>query len=208
MSFVAASRMKAASSETFAKVSSDRTRAAARRLPMGSALDVSRERNPMVVLKRRGKMRNLATIGLAVIAMIASQSARSHDHGHHHASFSAGEPGDPRRPARTIEIAMKEMMYEPSGIEVKPGEQIRFVLHNVGSEDHEFLLATTKENLKHAKVMKKHPRMRHAEPNGVRVAPKKTAEILWKFTKVGTFEYSCLIPDHREYGMTGHVTVK
>ena len=103
---------------------------------------------------------------------------------------------------------MKEMMYEPSRIEVKQGEQIRFVLRNVGSEDHEFLLATTKENLKHAGVMKKHPHMEHDEPNGVRVAPKKTAEIFWKFTKAGMFEYSCLIADHREYGMTGHVDVK
>ena len=162
----------------------------------------------MVVLKRRRKMRNLATIGMAVIAMIASQSARSHDHGHHHESYSAGEPGDPNKPARTIEIAMREMMYEPGKIEVKRGEQIRFVLRNVGSEDHEFLLATAKENLKHAEVMKKHPHMEHDEPNGVRVAPKKMAEILWKFTKAGTFEYSCLIPDHREYGMTGQVTVK
>ena len=149
----------------------------------------------MVVLKRRRKMRNLATIGMAVIAMIASQSARSHDHGHHHESYSAGEPGDPNKPARTIEIAMREMMYEPGKIEVKRGEQIRFVLRNVGSEDHEFLLATAKENLKHAEVMKKHPHMEHDEPNGVRVAPKKMAEILWKFTKAGTFEYTCLIPE-------------
>ena len=154
-------------------------------------------------------MRNLAATGLAVIAMamLASAPARSHGHGHHQ-SYSAGEPADPNKPARTIEIAMKEMMYEPSRIEVKQGEQIRFVLRNVGSEDHEFLLATTKENLKHAGVMKKHPHMEHDEPNGVRVAPKKTAEIFWKFTKAGMFEYSCLIADHREYGMTGHVDVK
>ena len=155
-------------------------------------------------------MRNLVATGLAVIAMaiLASAPARSHDHGHHHESYSAGEPGDPKKPARTIEIAMREMMYEPGKMEVKRGEQIRFVLRNVGSEDHEFLLATAKENLKHAEVMKKHPHMEHDEPNGVRVAPKKMAEILWKFTKAGTFEYSCLIPDHREYGMTGQVTVK
>ena len=100
------------------------------------------------------------------------------------------------------------MTYEPIRIDVKQGEQIRFVIRNAGTEDHEFLLATTKENLKHGAVMKKHPHMEHDEPNGVRVAPKKTAEIIWKFTKPGTFEYSCLIPDHREYGMTGHVTVK
>src|SRR6516162_5121622 len=147
-------------------------------------------------------MKSFATIGLTVIAMVASAPARSHDHGHHHESYSAGEPGDPKKPARTIEIAMREMMYEPGKMEVKRGEQIRFVLRNVGSEDHEFLLATAKENLKHAEVMKKHPHMEHDEPNGVRVAPKKTAEIFWKFTKAGMFEYSCLIADHREYGMT------
>jgi uncharacterized cupredoxin-like copper-binding protein len=44
--------------------------------------------------------------------------------------------------------------------------------------------------------------------HGVRLGPKQSAEILWRFTKPGTFEYSCLIPDHREYGMVGHVTVK
>jgi uncharacterized cupredoxin-like copper-binding protein len=148
-------------------------------------------------------------IGMIALAasLAAMASALAHEHGHHE-SYSAGEPGDPSKPSRTIEIAMSEMDYEPTHIEVRQGEQIRFVLRNVGTEDHEFLLATTKENLKHAAVMKKHPHMEHDEPNGVRVAPKKTAEILWKFTKPGTFEYSCLIPDHREYGMTGHVTVK
>jgi uncharacterized cupredoxin-like copper-binding protein len=42
----------------------------------------------------------------------------------------------------------------------------------------------------------------------VRLTPKKSAEIVWKFTKPGTFEYSCLIPGHRENGMIGKVTVK
>lgn len=42
----------------------------------------------------------------------------------------------------------------------------------------------------------------------MRLAPKKTAEVVWKFIKTGTFEFSCLIPDLREYGMTGHIRVK
>lgn len=153
-------------------------------------------------------MKRFATIGLAVALAAAWTPASAHDPHHGHESYSAGEPGDPAKPSRTIEIEMSEMNYEPFKIEVKLGEQIRFVLHNAGTEDHEFLLATTKENLKHGAMMKKHPHMAHDEPNGARVAPKKTAEIVWKFTKPGTFEYSCLIPDHREYGMTGHVTVK
>ena len=145
----------------------------------------------------------LACAALFVLAMPALA------HGPHgHGSYSAGEPGDPNKPARTIEITMSEMSYEPSSIAVKRGEQIRFVLRNVGREDHEFLLATTKENLQHAEVMKKHPHMEHDDPNGVRLAPRKTAEILWKFTHAGTFEFSCLIPDHRDYGMVGRVTVQ
>jgi uncharacterized cupredoxin-like copper-binding protein len=144
---------------------------------------------------------------MATAAMAIGTSASAHDHAHRQ-SWSAGEPGDPAKPARTIEIVMTEMAYEPWSIEVKRGEQIRFVIRNAGTEDHEFLLATTKENLAHAEMMKRHRHMKHDEPNAITLAPKQSTDLLWKFTKAGTFEYSCLIPDHREYGMTGRVTVK
>lgn len=147
------------------------------------------------------------TIWMTAVALVIGASASAHDHAQRQ-SWSAGQPGDPGKPARTVEIVMKEMEYEPWSIEVKRGEQIRFVIRNAGTEDHEFLLATTKENLAHAGMMRKHRHMKHAEPNAVTLEPKQSAELLWKFTKVGTFEYSCLIPDHREYGMTGRVTVK
>jgi uncharacterized cupredoxin-like copper-binding protein len=153
-------------------------------------------------------MKTILTIGAALIATaLLPLPANSHEQ-HAHESYSAGEPGNPKKPSRTIEIEMSEMAYTPSRIEVKRGEQIRFVIRNAGTEDHEFLLATTEENLKHAEDMKKHPRMEHDDPNGVRLAPAKSAEIVWKFTTAGTFEYSCLIPDHRDYGMIGQVTVK
>jgi uncharacterized cupredoxin-like copper-binding protein len=152
------------------------------------------------------KMKTTIQLALA-LAALSITPVFAHEH-HGHESFSAGEPGDPQKPARTVEIALSEMAYEPSNITVKRGEQIRFVLRNVGKEDHEFLLATTKENLAHAEVMKKHPHMEHDDPNGVRLGPNKSAEIVWKFTKAGIFEFSCLIPDHRDYGMVGHVTVK
>ncbi|WP_315757384.1 MULTISPECIES: cupredoxin family protein [unclassified Bradyrhizobium] len=147
-----------------------------------------------------------AISALAAAALIVAP-ARGHEQ-HGSRGYSAGEPGDPKQPSRTIEVLLSEMEFTPARIEVKRGEQIRFVLRNAGKEDHEFLLATKAENLKHAAVMKKHPHMEHDEPNGARLAPNKTAELLWRFTKPGTFEYSCLIPDHREFGMTGHVAVK
>src|SRR5262249_19597515 len=78
-----------------------------------------------------------AAILATQIAMPRPASAHE-DHGH----FSAGQPGDPKKPARVIEIKMFEgsgkMGYEPARIEVRRGEQIRFVLQNDGEEDHEF----------------------------------------------------------------------
>lgn len=129
-----------------------------------------------------------------------------------HGSFSAGEPGDPKKPARTIKVVMREdgkkMAFEPARITVRKGEQIRFVLENDGSDDHEFVLATAAENRKHAELMKKFPDMEHDDPNAKRLAVAEHGEILWKFTKAGTFEFACLIPGHREAGMLGKVIVR
>ena len=132
--------------------------------------------------------------------------------GHGHATFSAGQPGNPKKPARVIVVTMREgdgkMMFIPDRVEIKRGEQIRFILENAGELDHEFVLATTKENVKHAEEMKKNPEMEHDDPNSKRVKPKKKDEIVWRFTKSGKFEYGCLIPGHREFGMTGTIVVK
>jgi len=56
--------------------------------------------------------------------------------------------------------------------------------------------------------MKKNPDMEHDDPNGKRIAPKKTDQIVWRFTQVGEFEHSCLIPGHREAAMIGPMVVK
>ncbi|MDP2411716.1 MAG: cupredoxin family protein [Pseudolabrys sp.] len=163
-------------------------------------------------------MRTTFHLALAALAgaLISGPAVAAPDgaagHSHSHETFSAGEPGNPKRPARTVQITMREgdgkMLYVPERLEIKRGEQIRFIIVNDGELDHEFILATTAENLKHAEEMKKNPEMEHDDPNAKRVAPKKKREILWRFTKAGQFEFGCLIPGHREAGMTGFITVK
>ena len=146
----------------------------------------------------------------AIIATLAAAVPAQADPGHAH--FSAGVPGDPKKPARVIEVLMKEgngtMSYVPDRVEVKRGEQVRFVLKNVGALAHEFMLASTADNLKHAALMQKYPDMEHDDPNGKTVQPKGNSEILWRFTRRGEFEFGCLIPGHREAGMLGKVFVK
>ena len=70
---------------------------------------------------------------LTMSALVAGRSTIAAAH-ERHSIYSAGEPGDPKKPSRTIEIAMSEMAFDPYKIEVKRGEQIRFVLRNVGTE--------------------------------------------------------------------------
>lgn len=161
-------------------------------------------------------MKKLHQTGIALFATVflsASAWAGAGPAGHGHGEgFSAGEPGDPKKPARVVQVTMGEadgkMMFMPDKVEVKKGEQVKFVLRNNGELDHEFILATTAENLKHGEAMKKNPDMEHDDPNGKRLAPKKTDTIVWKFTKAGEFEYGCLIPGHREAGMIGTIIVK
>lgn len=147
---------------------------------------------------------------LAGAPAIAGQGEPGHSHGD---GYASGAPGDPTKPARMVEISMKEtgdgkMVFNHNYVEVKKGEQIRFVLHNAGEIDHEFVLATLKENLAHAEEMKKNPGMEHDDPNAKRLTPNAKGEIVWKFTKAGTFDFSCLIPGHRDAGMFGTITVK
>jgi uncharacterized cupredoxin-like copper-binding protein len=102
----------------------------------------------------------------------------------------------------------KKMLFEPAMVEVRRGEQIRFVIVNEGAWNHEFMLATKVENRKHAELMKKFPDMEHDDPNAKQLAPFESGELLWKFTKLGEFEYACLIPGHLEAGMHGSIVVK
>src|SRR5882757_5848961 len=149
---------------------------------------------------------SVVTAGSIVLAVpVIANAHEAHSH------YSAGEPGDPKKPARIVKVTMieqgKKMLFEPATIEVRRGEQIRFVLTNGGTYDHEFILATPKENRKHAEEMKKFPEMEHDDPNAKRLSPFNSTEIVWKFTKRGEFEYACLIPGHLEAGMLGKVIV-
>jgi len=153
----------------------------------------------------------VAVVTVLLFAMPTLVSAQAHED---HAKFSAGQPGDPNKPARTIHVLMRDdgneqnMRFEPALITVRKGEQIRFLLENGGTESHEFMLATVAENRKHAELMRKFPDMEHDDPNAKRLAMSERGELLWRFTKAGQFEFACLIPGHYEAGMHGKIIVK
>lgn len=135
-------------------------------------------------------------------------SDHAHDGGDGHAS-AVGKPGDPAKAARTIEVAMSDdMRFTPNKISVRRGETVRFVVKNTGQMKHEMVLGSMKELKEHAEMMRKMPGMEHADPNLVAVEPGKTGELVWQFTRAGTFDFACLIPGHFEAGMAGKLAVK
>lgn len=151
-----------------------------------------------------------AAAALAV-SIAAPAAAAPGAPGHSHDSYSVGEPGNPKKPARLVEVSMKEvdgrMLFEPNRIEVRQGERIRFKLVNAGALDHEFMLGTADENKKHAALMQKFPEMEHDDPNGKSLKSSEKGELVWMFSKLGTFEFACLRPGHYEAGMLGTVVV-
>ncbi len=158
--------------------------------------------------KRRGALSGRALLAAATATLIAVAPARLAAHG----ASSVGEPGDPKKPARTVEVVMSEehdgMRFTPDRVEARPGEQIRFAIRNAGVVSHEFFIGTAEANKEHAAMMVAMPGMKHRDANAVTVAPAASADLVWRFTHKGEFEFACLVPGHYEAGMHGVVTVQ
>lgn len=153
------------------------------------------------------------------------------DAGH---AYDFGKPAKAAQATRTVEIKLGEMFFEPENIDVKPGETVRFVIHNGGSLLHEFNLGSAAMHAGHQKEMQQmmdagmltptgmqhdmsqmdHSKMghgqmmKHDDPNSVLVEPGKTAELTWTFSKATSLEFACNIPGHYQAGMVGKLTVK
>ena len=150
---------------------------------------------------------------IGMVAFLALSATQVWANGGGTETSGVGEPGDAKKPARLVLVTMREtddgkMVYFPAKVDVRLGEQVRFKITNQGKNDHEFVLNTIEENQEHKAEMAKNPNMEHDDPNNKTVAAGKTSEVLWKFTKPGTYEYACLIPGHYEAGMHAAVVVK
>lgn len=167
-----------------------------------------------------------------LVAALALGAGAAWGHGGSHASKPSantgptsteehpfGRAGDRRQAARTIHIGMDDTMHfrahvrgasptKPGDLVVKRGETVRFVVRNDGKLMHEMVIGTMKELKEHAELMRKFPEMEHDEAYMAHVAPGKTGEVVWQFTKPGEFYYACLVPGHMEAGMIAKITVK
>lgn len=150
-------------------------------------------------MNKLGKAGFVSALVLAASAVIAGPG---------HGSSPVGEPGKAAQATRTVNVDMTDnMRFTPSEISVKQGETVRIVVKNSGAVKHELVLGTPEELKEHYAMMLKMPGMEHADDNMVSVAPGKTGEIVWRFTKVGKVDFACPQPGHYDAGMKGLVNV-
>lgn len=160
-----------------------------------------------------------ATLALALSTLTAVASG-THSGGH---AAMTGQPGDPARADRIVEISMTEMAFRPTRIQVAEGETITFVVRNDGTVMHEFNLGTTEtwqvhademmkmmktgmmtaEKLDHHKMMQ--AGMMHHDANSVLLEPGQNGKVTWTFGEKVDLGFACNVPGHRESGLVGDV---
>ncbi|MDR3518163.1 MAG: cupredoxin family protein [Azospirillaceae bacterium] len=152
----------------------------------------------------------------AALLFLGVPGARAHDmanmEGTHNAeTFRFGEPGKASKVTRTINIAMKDISFEPASLTIKTGETIRFVVTNVSEIDHDFTLGDVATQTAHRKEMAEMIEnggdMHHSDPNAITVKAHESKVLIWKFSRAGNFEFDCNIPGHFESGMAGVIAV-
>ena len=154
-------------------------------------------------------LRYTALAAFTALAAAGAYAAGNHAGGHgHDAADAIGKPGVAAKATRTVKVDMTDnMRFTPASIDVKQNETVRLVVTNSGKIKHELVLGTEKELKEHYEAMKKNPEMEHADPNMVTLAPGKTGEVVWQFTKAGKIDFACLQPGHYDAGMKGAVNV-
>ena len=165
---------------------------------------------------------NLKKIFFIIITLFFSSSAYS-------ASMNMiGEKGDPNKIDRVVSIKMYDNYYEPNVVKIKKGETIKFIVENLGELVHEYNIGTKEMHVKHQpemqklidheiilgdkidkikmkKMSKMDHSLGHSHANSVMLEPKKTGELIWKFSKDINLEMACNIPGHYETGMVGNL---
>ncbi len=155
--------------------------------------------------------RTLSALIIIAALNIANASAHAEKKPTNTMSMQAdamGNPGVAKNVTRTIVVTLADTMrFTPNAFSVKQGETIRLRIMNGGKIPHEFVLGTSQEIDEHAAMMRAMPDMVHTDASSARLAPGKTTDLIWQFTKAGKFQYACLIAGHHEAGMQGSVTV-
>jgi len=118
-------------------------------------------------------------------------------------ALAACTPADAAPERRTVTITIHHSAFRPSELHVRPGETIRFVIHNTDPIDHEFIVGDLRIQDAHERGTESyHP----PRPGEVTVPAGETVATTYTFEDEDQL-FGCHIPGHWAYGMRGIVVV-
>lgn len=104
----------------------------------------------------------------------------------------------------TVEMEIRHSRFVVPELAVRPGTDVRFVVHNRDPIRHELIVGPAEVHERHASGTEgAHPPV----PGEVTVDPNTTAETTFRFEGTGSMEYACHLPGHYQYGMNGWVQI-
>jgi uncharacterized cupredoxin-like copper-binding protein len=110
---------------------------------------------------------------------------------------------------RELEVTMTdELRFEPDAITVAAGETVRFVVHNAGAIDHEFLIGDEAAQDGFAAEMVEGHDDAHASEAGIALGAGETGEFTYTFAEPGELLIGCHEPGHYDGGMVARITVE
>ena len=143
-------------------------------------------------------------IGVSILAMVALGGCGGD-------SDEVGAAGDSARATRTVEVrALDTRKFDPTEIQVQPGETVTIRVTNTATMLHEFYLGSEKQHEDHEKEMAAmgDAEMKMAdEANRIFMEPGESKQITWTFPDEGEVIFGCHMPGHYEQGMRGTVSV-
>lgn len=145
-----------------------------------------------------GARMRAAGVGAILLSLLLAGAA---------AASASGWFGGSRPPAgaRTVHVRIHFSHFDPSDIDVVPGQTIRFVVENTDPIDHEFIVGDDQVQQAHELGTEAHHAPRPGEisiPAGQKVVTTVTFP-----PEGGELLFGCHLPGHYAYGMRGVITI-
>ena len=144
---------------------------------------------------------------VAAVALMGGCGGSSHDSMSH--GSEAGTKSDSASGAvRTVDVTMRDIMYDPPAVTVKDGETVTFVFHNAGKIPHDAFLGDEAAQTEHEKKMMGGPSMGgHMDDDAITVQPGLQGSITHTFKAGDALVIGCHQAGHYAAGMTLAVVV-
>lgn len=111
---------------------------------------------------------------------------------------------------RVVNVAMRDIAFDPAAVEVKAGETVRFVFHNEGQIRHDAFIGDEAAQAEHEKEMQEagsDGKDGHDGGHGITVDPGDIGSLTHKFKAGDVLVIGCHEVGHYAAGMKIAVTV-